>query len=191
MVVNRVKNKRQDSKVRNLQDCNNTEIISDYMAKLDAKLEKDNNIIFWTFADRSGFKKIRDMSFDDMQKAMKDDVEKYKNRQVCQIKIYPHTKADDYGTWLYVGIWVITTDNKANLRGKTVKENGCGFMWKEEDFKVTKFSFKLVEAIMHPIAANKHSCSNMTGFHITKVINDLKKKGIDLSDYLNPLAGIN
>lgn len=168
----------------------NYDTIEEYMAKLRTTLSEKKILSFWTFADRSGFKKIRNMSFQEMQDAMHADVNQYKNRQVCMIRMNPRDKADKFGTWLYTNVWVITTDDKANMKGKKVKENSCGFMWKEEDFKVTKFSLKLVEAIMHPIADNIHSCSNMSGFHITKIIKDLKKKGVDLSEHLSPLANL-
>ena len=168
----------------------NTQIISEHVAKISKSLKEKGIFSFWTFADRSGFKKIKGMSFKDMQKSMKADIEKYKNRQICEIKIMTHDKPDKYGTWLVVSILAITTDNEANMRGKSVKNNGCGIMWKEQDFKFTKFSLKLVGAIMHVIADGKHSCSNLTGFHIEKVIKDLNNKKIDLSDHLTPLAGL-
>lgn len=169
----------------------NEDVISEYTTKLNNTLKEKKLFSFWTFADRSGFKKIKNMSFDQMQKAMKQDVDLYKNRQLCEVNINPRVKVDKrFGTWLYVSILAITTDDKANMRGKNVENNGCGFMWEEEDFKVTKFSFKLLEAIIQPIADNIHSCSNMSGFHITKIIKDLKKKGIDLNDHLSPLANL-
>jgi hypothetical protein len=175
-----------DKKIEN----KNTEIISDHISKIIKSLKEKKIFSFWTFADRSGFKKIKNMSFKDMQKTMKSDVEKYKNRQICEIKIMTHSKPNEYGTWLVVGIWAITTDNEANMEGKGVKDNGCGIKWTIDDFKVTKFSLKLVEAIMHVIADGKHSCSSMTGFHIEKILKDLKNKKIDLSDHLSPLAGL-
>lgn len=168
----------------------NTKVISEYIAKLVATLDEKDLFNFWTFADRSGFKKIKNTSFEKMQKKMKKDIDLYKNRQICEIKIYSHDNADQFGTWLYVGIWVITTDNEANMKGKSVKSNGCDFMWKEEAFKVTKFSFKLLEAIIRPIADNVHSCNSFTGLPILDVIDKLKKKGVDLSEHLHPLANL-
>jgi len=175
-----------DKKIEN----KNTEIISEHVDKIIKSLKEKKIFSFWTFADRSGFKKIKGMSFKDMQKTLKSDIEKYKNRQICEIKILPYAKPDKYGTWLSIGIWSITTDDEANMEGKAVKNNGCGIMWKEQDFRVTKFSLKLIEAITHIIADGKHSCSNMTGFHVEKVLKDLKGKKIDLSDHLTPLAGL-
>lgn len=185
MVINRTK-KKSPADVQK----HNSEIIADHTNKLLDKLKEKKMLSFWTFADRAGFKKIKWMNFDSMQKYLKADIEKYKNRKLCEINIAPRRKADQYGAWLYVGFLAIHTDNNANMRGKNVGNNGCGIVWEEEDFKTTKFSFKLVEAIMHPIADNKHSCSNMTGFPATMVINDLKKKGIKLDEFLNPLANL-
>lgn len=168
----------------------NTQIISDHIQKLHKSIKEKGIFSFWTFADRTGFKKIKGMSFNDMQKSMKSDTDRYRNRQLCEIKIQTHLKPDEYGTWLVVSIWSITTDNMANMEGKAVKNNGCTFKFDESDFRVTKFSFKLLEAIVHVVADGRHSCSSFTGFHIKKVLKDLKRKKIDLSDYLTPLAGL-
>lgn len=192
MVISRTlkESKPKSERLQKEEQKHNNEIISNHISKLRNKSKKDESLSFWTFADRAGFKKIKGKDFDDIQKYLKADVEKYKNRKICQIHIYTPEKPDKYGTWLYVGILAIHTDDKANMRGKNVGNNGCGIMWKEQDFKTTKFSYKLIEAIMHPIADNKHSCSNLSGFHVTKVVNDLKKKGIKLDEFLNPLANL-
>jgi hypothetical protein len=168
----------------------NETVITEYITNLQQTIKEKSLQSFWTFPDRSGFKKIKNVTFQDIQASIKANVDKYKNRQVCEIKIIAFPKSDEYNTYLVVDIWTITSDNNANIKGKNIKENGCAFMWAEEDFKITKFSFKLVEAIMHIIADNKHKCSSFTGFHIAKVLDDLKKKKIDLSEYLSPLANL-
>jgi hypothetical protein len=63
-------------------------------------------------------------------------------------------------------------------------------MWTNEDFAITKFSFKLIEAIMYPISKKAIKCPSICGVHISYVIKELKKKGYNLDEFLNPLAGL-
>jgi hypothetical protein len=67
---------------------------------------------------------------------------------------------------------------------------GGHFVWKTEDFKTTKFSFKLLEEIMRPVYNVKYDCTSLMGFQISDVIKDLKKNKVDLSDILKPLAKV-
>ena len=126
----------------------------------------------------------------DMQKFLKKDIKKYANRQLCEISIVTDPIPDKHGTYLLVNILVIYLDNDANMQGRDVRTNSCAFLWSIEDFKITKFSLKLVETMMHIIAKRKHSCSSFTGFHIEFVLEKMKKKGIDISECLTPLSGI-
>jgi hypothetical protein len=190
MVIKRGKKIKPKLSNNNLLNNNDEIIVREYIDKLDKSLKEKDLQSFWTFADRSGFKKIKNMSFKDMQTALKEDVKKYANRKLCDITIATYPEPDKYGTYLLVDILVIFTDDEANMKGKNCTTNSCAFLWSIEDFKLTKFSLKLVEAIMHPIADNIHTCTSFTGFHVTKVINDLRKKGVDLSDHIIPLPGL-
>lgn len=165
-------------------------VIGKYIAKLEDALREKKQFSFWVFPNTPGFKKVTEVSFDMMQKVFKQDVEKYANTQICHFKISTRKAKDKYGTWISVTIWVITSDKDANIRGNKIKDNGCTFKWDSDDFKTTKFSFKLLEAMMHVVAENKHSCGSLLGFPITWVLNEMKKKKINLDDYLSPLSGI-
>jgi hypothetical protein len=44
--------------------------------------------------------------------------------------------------------------------------------------------------MMHVVAKNKFSCPSLMGFPITWVLNEMKKKKINLDEYLTPLAGV-
>jgi hypothetical protein len=66
----------------------------------------------------------------------------------------------------------------------------CAVRWEEEDFRVSKLSFKLLNEIMHLVADDKHKCVDIYGIPLSKVVNDLQKKNIDITDVLSPLAGI-
>jgi hypothetical protein len=165
-------------------------IIVDYITKLEQTLKDSDLQSFWVFADRSGFKKIKGINQGKMQKILKTNVKKYANRELCQIKIIPSYKPDKYGTYLLVSILVLYLDGDANMQGREVKTNSCEFLWSMDDFKITKFSFKLIERMMHIVANYEHSCTSFMGFHIEKVINDMKKRKIDISECLTPLSGI-
>lgn len=165
-------------------------IIVNYITKLRSTLKESHLQSFWTFVDRTGFKKIINIGQMDMQKVLHKNIKKYANRILCQIKINAYPKPDHHGTYLFINILVIYLDDEANMDSMKVDTNSCAFIWSMEDFKITKFSFKLVERMMNIVARGKHSCPSFTGFHIEKVVNDMKKKDIDISDCLNPLAGI-
>jgi hypothetical protein len=169
-------------------------IVLPHLDKLFMQLTEKNTLDFWVFPDRSGFKKIVDMDFDDMQTFVKSDVEKYADRKICLFKLsFTHRDAKTSiwrksGILLIVSIVVFHMDNKAMLNGKNTAK-GCTFNWHFEDFKLTKLTYKLLETIMHPIADGIFECSSLGGFPLTYVIKNLEKKGIDFTDVLIPLAG--
>lgn len=190
MVIKRTTSKPE---ARNLADCNRTskneQVVHDYMVKLAKTIKEKDLDAFWTFADRSGFKKIKNMTFNEMRDAMKEDIETYKNRQLVHIKINTHIPSNQHGTHLFVNILVIFTDNEANIKGRSVRTNSCTMIWNTDDFKFTKFSLKLVEEIIEPIAEQIHSCGSFTGFSIKYVVDSLKKKKVFLK-HISPLAGL-
>ena len=169
-------------------------IVYPYLDKLYKQLREKESMSFWTFPDRAGFKKLKNMSFDDIQKMVKSDVKKYANRKICFISILTHHRSPkdsiirEHGILLNVIFTVFQMDDKCNLHGD-IKTNGCAIRWLDEDFKITKLTFKLLETIMHPIADFKHKCSDLIGFPLGKVIADLQRKGVDFTDVLTPLSG--
>lgn len=189
MAISRVKNTKKEKTTKEIKE-HNDKVVHDYIVNLTKKIEEKGLDAFWTFADRTGFKKIKNMTFNDMRDALKEDVELYKNRQLVEIKIISYIPPKKHGVHLLVNIWVIFTDDKANIKGFGVKGNSCSMIWNTEDFKFTKFSLKLIEAIMHPIADWKYMCDSISGSHITDVIDELKEKKINLSDHISPLAGL-
>jgi hypothetical protein len=168
-------------------------IIRKYLTKLDIQIKEKNLYDFWTFPDRSGFKKIgKGFGYEQMQKLVQKDINKYANRQIMLYQIrLEHNESDTsthrkYGTWLLVDTVVF----KINSKGEFESDGGCHYVWRDEDFKLTKFSFKLLETIMHPITDHKLNCVSLMGYPLTNIIKRLEKLGIDFSDVLNPLAGI-
>lgn len=172
------------------------EIVLTYLDNLKQQIDKKDSWSFWTFPDRSGFKKLKYMDFKTMQNIIINDINNYKNRRVVSFKLITYHKDTEptslrvkYGTLFAVGLRVMNiTEDGISKKPKDCW--GCDFTWDVDDFKTTKFSFKLLERIMGPIAAKEKTCTSLTGYPITRLIHDLKKLKYDLSDVLNPLAGL-
>jgi hypothetical protein len=185
------KQKEIDDKKENARK---EEIIIPYLEKLDKQLNEKNLGSFWTFPDRSSFKKING-SFEKIEKMVKKDLDKYANRQIAYfaIRSFHKSKKDSllrqYGTLLGVKMSIFHIDSEGNLDGDH-KPTGCDYMWTDEDFKTTKFSFKLLERLMHPVAEHKIKCTSIFGFHISFIIKKMERLGVDFSDILNPLANV-
>ena len=62
--------------------------------------------------------------------------------------------------------------------------------WKEEDFKVTKFSLKLLEILMKKGIKKKLSIGAVFGVPFHEFIEELNYKNVDISEYLTPLPGL-
>ncbi len=172
------------------------DIIFPYLDNLVDQISEKKSWTFWAFPDRTGFKRYKHLSPKEMQKMINEDIDKYKNRNIVYFQMCPYHRAkkDSFhrslGTLFYVNIVCRTIDNDGNLTKNDKRAWGCTFVWQAEDFKTTKFSFKLLETIMYPIAAKKKICYSLGGTSITTIIRDLEKKKFDFSDVLNPLAGV-
>jgi hypothetical protein len=147
---------------------------------------------FWTFADRKGFKKFSG-SDKKIDKMLKGDINKYRNRQLAEYVIqFHHNEKENSifrsnGQWLNVTIRVFNIDNDGVRIGKN-KFHECSITWKDADFGVSKFSLKLAEKFLKPLADNKVNCSSIFGLTLRFVIDHYKEKvGMDFSDVLQPL----
>lgn len=170
------------------------ELVIPYLDKLEFQLEEKQLDEFWTFPDRSGFKKIKNISFEQMKKLIKQDVEKYAERKICLVQVsFQHNKplTSVYrkdGILLIVTIKVYHIDNKGILNGKNIT-NVSAFNWTLYDFAITKITFKLLEVIMQIIVNNQYQSIGFSGLPIQVMIKELKQKKIDISDVLVPLSG--
>ena len=188
------KNKEKDLEISKEKDRVRTVVIK-YLDHLDEQLREKKSFDFWVFPDRSGFGKMKQKTVEYMQKLIDKDIDKYKNRNLASITICTYHNRDkgdfyeDENIRMIVGITILPINNKGIINGDK-NPWGCTIAWSDEGFKTTKFSFKLLERILEPVALHKYSASSLTGTGILNVINALKKKGYDLSDCLNPLANI-
>lgn len=181
-----IADKKEKIRIRN--------IITPYLDNLDTQLDEKDAWNFWTFPDRSGFKKYKNKSLADMKKMVSKDVEKYKNRNIVLFKIcsYQHDKKgsmfESTGVRLAVGITVFPIDKTGTF--VINKSYSCDLSWEDVDFKITKFSFKFLEKIMDVIVKHRLSYPSIIGTPIRYMLIDLKKLKVNLSDVLKPLTGV-
>ena len=169
-------------------------LIIPYLDNLQKQIIEKDLLEFWTFTDEPGFKKIKGILFHDMQNFLNKDVEKYKNRKVALIsfsfhhhdsKTTIHRKA---GSYLGVSMTIFPIDKNGILNGDD-NAWGADIVWKSEDFKTTKFSFKLLETILKPVGKRKKIFTSLLGFTVTFVIKELKKIKVNFDNVLKPLPG--
>jgi hypothetical protein len=92
------------------------------------------------------------------------------------------------GVRLAVGITVFPIDKTGTF--VINKSYSCDLSWDDMDFKVTKFSFKLLEKFIEPIVKYRMSYPSIIGTPIRYIIKEIESKKVDLSDVLKPLAGV-
>jgi hypothetical protein len=171
-------------------------IIFPYLDSLREKLKEKNLYNFWTFPDRSGFKKIKDYNRQKMQNFVDKDTKKYADRNIVEISIITFHRSEDdskysfknMGTFLGIDISVKPIDKNGKIKSRDTW--GGRFVWNAEDFKTTKISFKLLEKIMKIVVDDRMSFASITGTPVTRLLTDLKKNGYNLDDVLSPLAGV-
>ena len=169
-------------------------IVYKYVSKLADKFKETDSTHFWVWADTPGFKKIM-ITHDQLRKALATNPEKYKNRKIAHFSIqFRHDKRDkealfgDPDKWMSVFMTVHQLDKTANLDKKTPW--GCHYVWLTDDFKITKFSFKLLETIMK-IVSNRHmTCESIGGIAIRHVLDRIKKERIKFDYELQPLSNV-
>jgi hypothetical protein len=169
------------------------EIIKTYIDNLDKQLKEKDLYAFWTFPDRSGFKKFKFETRDDMQEFINQNINKYKNRIICKLSISTYknfigTGFTKYNIQIMLNMDFYNIDDKGVI--KTKGAWGGRFVWEKDDLKITKFTWKFVEKLLIPGANDEISYISFTGYPIHGLLKDLKRLKIDMSDVLHPLAGL-
>lgn len=170
-------------------------IIQEYLDQLEERLKEKGHHGFWTFPDRTGFKKIV-ATTNKIEKMLNKDPDKYIDRQIAEYVILFHqnkksdTMHQSSGMYLSMAIRIYDIKEKD---GKLVLDldRECDIAWTIDDFKISKFSFKLIEKFMKPLAEKKTSCVSILGKPLKFVIERYKKDAkVDFSDVLQPLKNI-
>ena len=168
-------------------------VIKNHLDKLETQLKEKKLTHFWTFPWKSGFKKFHG-DFDDIQKMVKQD-DKYKNKTImyCAMGFYQNRKEDSLhrsvDIWMGVSLNMWRIDDKGDMNGK-YSGWGCHYMWTPIDFKLSKFSFKLMEVIMHAVDKKVTTCESLMGLPLTNVVDNLKARKVKFDDVLSPLANV-
>lgn len=165
-------------------------VITKYLDKLEAQVKEKEIKNFWVFMDAPGFKKISTLNKEDMQIFIFKNPEKFVNRQLAHIRMEFYQNDNSLkqnGTFLFVAMAVYNIDKQGTLEGDHEAEI-CRIIWKANDFKLTKFSLKLIEAMIRPVAAGKVDVISYYGQTITSVIKKFKDHGVNLYKYCEPLA---
>jgi hypothetical protein len=171
------------------------ELITEYLDQLEERLEEKDHAGFWAFPDRTGFKKFNG-SNGKIEKMLNKDPDKYSGRQIAKYSIIFHQNEKFDSMHKSSGLWLNVTIRMYDIKqkgGKLVLENSkqCDIAWNTDDFAISKFSFKLVERFMKPLAENKTSCVSIFGKPLKFVLERYKKDAkIDFSDVLQPLKNI-
>lgn len=171
------------------------ELITEYLDQLEERLEEKNHAGFWAFPDRTGFKKFNG-SNGKIEKMLNKDPDKYASRQIAKYSILFHQNEKSDSIHKSSGLWLNVTIRTYDIKdkgGKLVLENSkqCDIAWTIDDFAISKFSFKLIERFMKPLAEKKTSCVSIFGKPLKFVIERYKKDAkVDFSDVLQPLKNI-
>ena len=188
-----IEDKKQKELARIAEEKRMDKLIIPYLDNLQEQLVEKNLLHFWTFPDESGFIKYKNIKFKDIQKFINKDIDKNINRNIASISILfyhndnPTSMYRLENIYMKVSIAVFPIDNDGIFNGKN-KAWGADFIWYQDDFKITKFSFKLTKVILNPVGNGKRYPS-ILGIPLTYIVNDLKKMSIDFGDTLAPLAG--
>jgi hypothetical protein len=164
--------------------------IINHLNDISKKLKEHKLFSFWYFPDQKGFKnKLNKMGYEDVEKMVKKDISNYKNRLITQIRICT-MHGDTTGFAAQYGVLLTASANtyKIEENGKlTDIEYAIKIRWNEDDFKVSKLTFKLLERMMRISAAKKYKCVETFGCKLTEIVSDLKKKKLPIKDVLEPL----
>lgn len=169
------------------------ELITNYLNNLESKIYEDKQGAgFWTFPDRTGFKRIY-KSTNSIEKILNKDPKKYNGRSIVEYSILfhqnekPNSMSRNAGLWLNVTIRSYTI-KKVNNRLMLKLGNQCDIAWTTNDFAISKFSFKLIERFMEPIVYGKMLCVSILGKSLRYVLDRYKKEtNVDFSDVLQPM----
>lgn len=192
--------KEKDNAIQNnkdiiLEENRMEKIIVPYLDKLQQQLVEKNLLYFWIFPDESGNIKHKNINgVIEMQKLINTDIDKYKNTNIISVSIsfYHNDDSTDVyrklGIYLRVSIVVFPINNKGII-STDYDTWGADIIWKSIDFKLSKFSFKLIESITKAVT-ERNSFPGIIGTPFINVINNLQKKGYNFNKVLVSLPGL-
>lgn len=165
------------------------EKIEDFIEKLDKTLKEKKLTSFWVFPYKKGFTKhiMSDTRLE--YDIIKKDLDKYKGKRAADVTIMTFSKRKknmDRDTKIYIilSIKIFKINDKGNLISESTSTTTN---WKEEDFKTSKITMKLIEHLTKLTYKEDITTGGLFGIPFTYVINKLHKKNIEIDDLLEPL----
>lgn len=169
-------------------------IIYKYMEKLDQKFKERFTNGFWLWVDKPT-KVISGKGIQYFRKLISNNPEKYKNKHLAEIVVISNHK--DHGkekhlfmnkdTWISCRISIFKINNKGEF---PKKPDGCNWTWRTDDFKISKFSFKLINFLLDVINKDIYTCGTLSGEPLSFMVKNMKKRGVDFGDLLQPLSNV-
>ena len=171
-------------------------IIYKYMENLEKKLTDKfgkHNQGYWIWLDKPK-EKIFNKAVTYFQDVVDKNPDIYKGKQLVDVTFIPyHNKRHEKhifkspDTWISCNIKVYTVDNNGKLPNKP---SGCNWTWWTDDFKLSKFSFKLLNFLIKVIAAGTYTCGQLSGEPLSFMVRNMKTRGVKFGDLLQPLANV-
>ncbi len=165
----------------------NEKVVKEYIESLDKQLKEKKLFSFCVFPEQ-GFKNKMRESTEELKKLTKKEAGKHE--YIACIKINTLNDQRDSilgkaGGWLYASINVIPIDKD----GKWLSKKGwnTNMHWKVDDFKITKFSLKLLETLMQYVIRKKLEIAGTFGVPFNELVEELGYKKIDISSIFTPL----
>lgn len=168
----------------------NEKIVKEYIENLSAQLKEKKLFSFCVFPEQ-GFKNKMREGIKEIKKISKQEAGKHEHL-VCFTINTLHDSRDSIlgkaGGWLFASIKVIPIDKNGELLSR--KGWNTSMHWKVDDFKITKFSLKLLETLMKHVVAKKLEIADVFGVPFNELIEELEYKKIDISSVFTPLPNL-
>ena len=171
-------------------------IVYNYMEKLDKKLKETIGDGFFVWIDDPKLTKFK-ISEDKIEKMAKNDPAKYADRSFAYFHFatYHDTHGKEKQLLIADDAWIKCSISICTLKknGKIDRDGcrGANWIWRTDDFKITKFTYKFLYYVMQIIAADYYSFMQLGGVGLDNMINKMKKNGVKFpKGVLQPLAGV-
>ena len=173
--------------------------INEYLDKLKSNITEKKLYNFWCFPDDKGVKnRIDDLNPTQIEEMIKKNINKYKGRVICNIRIVLNHRKPDSLTmkaktrqgvsmpiYMHGQIMCFKIQDTGNI--KQIPKSGIMIRWEEEDFKFSKFSLKLIDRLMRIGASKKYYCVETFGCQLSFIVKELREEKIKIDDVLEPL----
>lgn len=171
-------------------DNDNEKIVKEYIESLAAQLKEKKLFSFCVFPEQ-GFKNKMRESTEELKKLTKKEAGKHEYIVCININTLNDQRNSILGKaggWLYASINVVPLDKD----GKWIsnKSFGVDMHWKVDDFKITKFSLKLLETLMKHAIKKKLKIAGTFGVPFSELIEELEYEKINISSVFTPLPNL-